>query len=167
MPHKSCKFCKNSFYARPTHLKKGWGKYCSAKCHYKDSRKGENLACKICEKPIYRNQQQLSRSKSKIYFCSKSCQTRWRNIQYVGIKHLNWKNGQTMYRKILLEANFSQTCMLCKEEDKRILAVHHADENHANYKIENLAWLCHNCHHLVHCDSVEKLKFISELKRRS
>jgi predicted HNH restriction endonuclease len=41
-------------------------------------------------------------------------------------------------------------CVLCKVSDKRILAVHHKDNNRKNNKVENLVWLCHNCHILVH-----------------
>jgi predicted HNH restriction endonuclease len=38
----------------------------------------------------------------------------------------------------------------------RVLAVRHIDQNHKNNNVENLAWLCHNCHHLVHNDKVEQ-----------
>jgi hypothetical protein len=32
------------------------------------------------------------------------------------------------------------------------------DGNRKNSEVRNLEWLCHNCHYLVHHDTVEKLK---------
>lgn len=115
--------------------------------------------CHSCSKEVYKTPTQIKRSKSKKYFCSKSCQTKWRNTQYVGDRHKNWKDGYSRYRKILLGSSTQKVCLLCKENDVRVLAVHHIDQDHTNQRIENLAWLCHNCHHLVHHDSVSKQKF--------
>jgi predicted HNH restriction endonuclease len=39
-----------------------------------------------------------------------------------------------------------------------VLAVHHVDQNRTNNKVTNLAWLCHNCHHLVHRYPIERKK---------
>jgi hypothetical protein len=124
--------------------------------HYKT---GAFLKCCSCSKEIYKTPTQIKRSKSKKYFCSKSCQTKWRNTQYVGKKHKNWKDGYSRYRKILLDSTISQVCLMCREKDVRVLAVHHIDQDHKNVRMENLAWLCHNCHHLVRHDSVSKQKF--------
>ncbi len=120
---------------------------------------GVFIECYSCSKEIYKTLTQIKRSKSKKYFCSKSCQTKWRNTQYAGDRHKNWKDGYSRYRKILLGSSISQVCLMCKEKDVRVLAVHHVDQDHTNVSIENLAWLCHNCHHLVHHDSVSKQKF--------
>lgn len=93
----------------------------------------------------------LVRSKSKKFFCSKTCQTIWRNkIVFIGENHANWKFGESAYRRILAADGKDRICKLCATDDKRILIVHHQDKNRRNNKIENLAWLCHNCHYLVH-----------------
>jgi hypothetical protein len=55
---------------------------------------------------------------------------------------------------------------LCSTKDERVLAVHHIDHNRLNNKLDNLAWLCHNCHHLVHHDNVEKHRFLEKLTKR-
>jgi len=119
--------------------------------------------CYVCNKEIYKPLRALINSKSKKYFCGKSCQTKWRNSEFVGPKHANWKHGSASYKSVLSRHNIPKKCILCKTTDTRVLAVHHIDENHSNNALENLAWLCHNCHHLVHHDRVEKERFFKTL----
>ncbi len=163
MPEVLCKVCKNSFYAKPVHVRNGHGKYCSRKCQYEGAKNGKNIACDTCKKEVYRSKKDISRTKSGKHFCSKSCQAVWRNTYFSGEKHKNWKNGDSTYRKILLKTNVPQKCRGCYTEDKRVLAVHHIDKNHRNNKIKNLAWLCHNCHYLVHHDKVWGKKIMEAL----
>ena len=54
------------------------------------------------------------------------------------------------YRRTLLGTNKKVECITCKEKDARVLQVHHKDGNRRKNSIDNLAWLCINCHHLVH-----------------
>ena len=104
-------------------------------------------------------------SESKKYFCSKSCQTKWRNTEFIGPKHANWKHGIYVYRSILSRNKVPKICRLCRLKDYRLLAVHHIDHNRKNNKFENLAWLCHNCHFLVHHDNVDRQRFLNIVKR--
>ena len=153
MPKVDCKICKINFYAKPSWLKKGWGKYCSQKCQREGQKTGKVVSCFICGKGTYKTGKGLKGSKSKKYFCNKSCQTIWRNtIEFIGPKHPNWTGGNSseIYRGILKRTGRKEICMLCKTKDKRILVAHHIDHNHHNNKSENLMWLCHNCHFLVH-----------------
>ena len=147
-----CKVCGKKFYTKPCFLKRGWGKYCSLKCLYEGQRKGKFVDCDICGKKIWRKPLQLKRSKSGKFFCSKTCQTLWRNREFSGSRHANWKGGEYIRRKKFLIKNKIKKpiCKLCGCEDVRVLAVHHFDKNRKNNDIENLIWLCHNCHHLVH-----------------
>lgn len=146
-----CKICKKEFYAKPNHLKRGWGKYCSTKCQYKSYLKGKFVNCGICGKKIWRSPGKLKCSKSKKFFCTKSCQTLWRNQKFSGCRHPNWKNGERIKHKALLIKNgVMPACKLCGCKDKRVFAVHHLDKNRKHNNIKNLVWLCHNCHHLVH-----------------
>ena len=155
-----CKKCNVDFYAKPNWLKKGWGKYCSRKCSHESNRKGKTVQCFICKKDTYKSQKALDGSKSKKYFCSKSCQTIWRNsIVNIGIKHHNWIDGRYTHKNILTKSNILKICTLCKSKDERILAVHHIDKNHINNDLKNLAWLCHNCHFLVHNHARERKIF--------
>ena len=151
MPIVSCKICRKKFYAKPSHIKKGWGKFCSAKCQYKSYLKGKFVNCNICGKEIWRKPLQLKRSKSKKFFCSKSCQTLWRNREFSGFRHPNWKGGLNIeHKNILIRNRIKPICKRCGYKDERVLAVHHLDKNKKHNNVRNLVWLCHNCHHLVH-----------------
>ena len=130
MPEVPCKQCGKNFNAKPFYRKRGYGLFCSRACYYASVQKGKIVRCEVCHAEIYRGLKQLAHSKSKKFFCSKSCQTIWRNQQYVGDKHKLWKGGwNVQYREILLASGKKPICLLCKEEDKRIIVVHHADEN--------------------------------------
>ncbi|QQG45571.1 MAG: HNH endonuclease [Candidatus Sungiibacteriota bacterium] len=111
----------------------------------------------MCGKSIYRSRADLQKSKSKKYFCNKSCQTIWRNtLQYIGPRHLNWRGGFSSgsYRAFLRRASKEEVCSFCKITDKRVLVVHHKDRNHLNNRISNLMWLCHNCHTVLHRNTI-------------
>lgn len=161
-----CKLCSASFYTKPSWVNAGAGKYCSLACKYKATRKGQDIPCLICAKVVYHPKGRIERSKSKKYFCSKSCQTKWRNSYFVGEKHGNWKNGNSSYQSILGRNRIDKICTLCKEMDARVLAVHHINHKHTDNRLANLAWLCHNCHHLVHHDSLDRQKFLKIISRR-
>ncbi len=165
MPIVSCKLCAETFHVKPSHLKMGYGKYCSAKCQYKARKTGKMVVCYICGKDTYKTIKALRNSKSKKYFCGKSCQTKWRNSEFIGSKHANFVNGYASYRTILSRDKIPKICILCQTIDKRILLVHHIDENHYNNNLKNLSWLCHNCHFLVHHDKVEKVKFLTKVRK--
>lgn len=163
MPTVNCKLCSKEFYAKPYFLKIGQARYCSSVCQYKASKKGKNVHCATCGKETYKQLKQLTRSKSGKFFCSKSCQAVWRNQEFVGAKHANWKTGLFAYRSVLLRHKIPKFCILCKTKDVRMLVVHHIDKNRKNNDVSNLAWLCHNCHFLVHHYKDESLKFKKNL----
>ena len=130
----------------------GWGKYCSLQCSHRSQLKGKYFNCLVCKKLCYKTPSQQLRSKSKNFFCSKSCQTKWRNGFFFGEKHANWKNGKGIYRKILIKTGVKKVCAICQINNIHVLNAHHIDHNRDNNKPSNLIWLCLNCHHLVHID---------------
>jgi len=147
---KKCEICGADFNTKPFFVKNGGGKYCSKECHHKGLKTGKELPCFICGEKTYKTLRQIRVCKSKKYFCSKSCQTKWRNTEFIGEKHGNWKDGRQVYRSVLSRHKVPKTCRVCETKDERVLAVHHIDRNRLNNILENLAWLCHNCHFLVH-----------------
>lgn len=160
----NCKICSNSFYAKPNWIRRGDGKYCSVACKRKAQKTGTVVQCFICKKEVYRARRHLLHSKSRKYFCGKSCQTIWRNTMvFVGPNHANWKNGENTYRRIMLRNNLPQICAKCRSQDKRTLTVHHIDKIRTNNSLRNLAWLCHNCHFLVHHYIEERGKFLEAM----
>lgn len=155
-----CKQCGVAFRAKPVHIRNGWGKYCSARCHHSGMTNRRLMRCFTCSKNLERTPKQIRASKSGKFFCSKSCQTKWRNGFFVGPKHRNWKTGAFTYQTILRRLGIEEVCLLCREKDERVLVTHHRDEEHSNNDPRNLAWLCHNCHHLAHHDTVTKRKLM-------
>jgi len=155
MPQVKCKLCKKEFYVKPSHQLLGYGKYCSAKCHHESTKTGKFVECYICGVNTWKTPKALKNSKSNKFFCGKSCQTKWRNLEYSGENHHFWKGGENAYRGIILKSGVEQKCKMCGIKDERLLAVHHLDKNRKNNKIENLIWLCQNCHHLVHSHKVK------------
>lgn len=150
MPLTKCNICSQEFYSKPSHQIKGWGKFCSKACHIKSQFNGQLVKCFICGRETYRSKSHLNKSSSGKYFCTKSCQTLWRNQLYVGEKSINWKNGERAYRQILKRSGRKAVCALCKISDERVLIAHHKDNNRENNRLENLIWLCFNCHFLIH-----------------
>ncbi len=145
-----CKICEKEFYSKPNRLKQGWGKYCSRICQHKSQKTGNIYRCTTCSKQVYKTNQDQIRSMSNKYFCNRSCQTVWRNKQYIEDKHANWKGGESSYRNIMIRAKITRVCAKCGGTDTRTLAVHHKDKIRQHNTLSNLVWLCHNCHFLVH-----------------
>ncbi len=158
MPNINCKICGEIFYAKPFWIRRGFGKYCSPECQHKGQKTGKLVKCFLCGKESYKTKNNLNRSKSGKFFCSKSCQTKWRNSIFFGSKHANWKGGRFAYKTVLVRKGVPQVCRICGTRDRRILAVHHLDRDKRNNSAKNLVWLCHNCHFLVHHYDVERSK---------
>lgn len=156
-----CRRCGKGFNVKPSHLSYGHGKYCSRQCSSLNQRTGKEVACHICGKVVYRIPKSLKGSKSGKYFCGKSCQTLWRNQLYIGEQHANYRGGMYSYRTILGRSGMRRRCKLCGTLDARVIAVHHIDQNRKNNSIDNLAYLCHNCHHLVHRYKQEHDRFMA------
>ncbi|MEK6841238.1 MAG: hypothetical protein AAB529_01120 [Patescibacteria group bacterium] len=156
MPIVKCKKCGKEFYAKPSWLKVGNGKFCSAKCQYESYKKGKFVACNICGRKTWKQPKQIDHSKSGKFFCSKSCQTLWRNKEFRGSRHHNWKGGEhILHKSLLIENGTKSICKLCNCKDERVLAVHHLDKNRKNNDVKNLIFLCFNCHHLVHGHNIK------------
>ncbi|MBU0613075.1 HNH endonuclease [Patescibacteria group bacterium] len=150
MPQSKCKICSKEFYVKPSHQKLGYGKYCSRDCAAQGRRKGKYILCEICGSEVWKMPKHIRNSKSKKYFCSKSCQTKWRNKEFSGTKHPNWKGGEYTYHRVMIKHKIKPICSNCGIKDKRILVIHHKDHNRKNNEIDNLIWLCRNCHYLIH-----------------
>jgi len=150
MPNVKCKICETEFYIKPSHQKLGWGKYCSNICRTKSQFNGKGVKCYICNKDVYRSNAKLKRSRSGKYFCTKKCQTLWRNSIYIEDRSSNWINGNKSYRKIMSRRDLLSKCFRCNITDIRVLVIHHVDHDRTNNAINNLKCICQNCHFLVH-----------------
>lgn len=161
MPIVECKICHRGFYAKPRHIKIGWGKYCSIKCRSVAQFNGHNLRCEYCSKEIYRTPADIKKSVSGKFFCSRSCHCAWENKHNrIMDRAPHWTGGRNVYRLILKRSNTKRVCRHCGLADERLLEVHHEDGNRGNNKLNNLIWLCRNCHYLEH---IENKKFVVAL----
>lgn len=159
----NCRKCSLQFTVRESVLRQGNGKYCGKDCYLLSKRKGRLIPCDICRELSYKQKRDIGRSKSGKFFCSKQCQTIWRNQLYVGRAHKNFTTGKSSYRELLKRSSESVRCKLCHTKDSRVLAAHHIDKNRHNNEVKNLAWLCHNCHFLVHHYEGEKIAFMATI----
>jgi hypothetical protein len=151
MPIVSCKKCANNFYAKPSHVVRGWGKYCSAACSHSSMRTGRNVSCQVCNKRVYRTLKNFRVTESGNFFCSKSCFALWKNQNLlIGERNGNWKDGQNAYRSMLKRTKIVPKCSDCGISDTRVLVAHHIDRNRKNNVLSNLKWLCRNCHYIEH-----------------
>lgn len=156
-----CKICGEIFLRKRSQIIYGGGYFCSNRCRFEGRKTGKKILCTFCGIEVYRPLGQLGKSKSGNHYCSKDCLFKWIAKEYDG--HPNWKGGMYTYRDKLKKTNIIAVCGLCGEKDQRMLVVHHIDQNRANSSLENLTWLCHNCHHLVHTYEGEKMRFMSIL----
>jgi len=157
MPHVNCIRCEATFYAKPRHLKIGWGKYCSQKCQFAAQRNGSYVQCAACKKKVYRTPRHFKHSNSGRFFCDKACHAVWKNKYAIsGENHPRWINGKNAYRNIMKRAGVPPICRDCKIEKFKVLLVHHKDRNRENNNLDNLVWLCHNCHFLEHYNDGKK-----------
>ncbi len=145
-----CQACSRVFRVKASVIERGFGKYCSAGCQHESARTGKWFQCEGCQKDVYRTSKYIAASKSKKYFCNKSCQTIWRNKEFSGARHANWKHGMGSYRSIMKRAGREVVCEFCRMTDERVIIVHHRDRKRTNNALSNLVRLCRNCHYIVH-----------------
>ncbi len=157
MPVAKCPACSKKFHRKLSQLNRSKISYCSAKCQHDSRKTGRLIPCHLCGKKSYKAFRHLSRYTN--FFCSKKCSITWQNTTFIGTKHPNWKTGEFSYRGVLLQNKIPAICILCKITDRVVLAVHHIDKNRKNNTLSNLAWLCRNCHFLVHHYPEENRKF--------
>ncbi len=75
----------------------------------------------------------------------------WKNSELrAGNNHPLWKGGEGSYRQKMKRSSCPPVCAHCGITNERVLAVHHKDRNRKHNDLENLMWLCHNCHYLEH-----------------
>lgn len=153
-----CRECGKAFYAKPSHIKKGGGKFCSRKCAYKfriQAYSGENNPnyqgkarirnCAICNKEIKVPLWKIIKSRGKC--CSNKC----RHIYQIGLtineKQPAYKGKMAGYVALHLWAKKylvkPQTCRDCNQPKALQLA------NVSGKYLRELfdwEWLCGSCH---------------------
>lgn len=150
MKEASCHFCSKTFFRKQSQLAISKRHFCSPKCQYEARKTGKLITCFICGKCVYKKKKDILYSKSGKYFCGQRCSNKWLGSQRLAERHPNWVSGEFAYKEILSRQSPHKKCLLCGYKNKEAIIVHHVDQNRKNNKVENLVWLCRNCHHLVH-----------------
>ena len=146
----ACAVCSKPFYIKPSQLVRG-GKFCSLACRHRSQITGKWFNCHTCGKKTWKTKTDIRRSKSGLFFCNKKCSITWKNTEInVGERHYLWNGGKATYRGRLLRKSGKIKCNRCGINDIRVLDAHHKDSNRNNNTVENLEWLCKNCHYLEH-----------------
>jgi HNH endonuclease len=162
----TCLLCGEEFDRPRGTLRGEWEFHCCQPCLQWGVLAGEIKQCHFCSASVYRSACEIKKSRSQLFFCDHSCRAAWTNRLRAGENHPNWKKGEGAYRDILLRASTEPVCERCGNDDPRVLAVHHIDQDRTNNRLENLAWLCHNCHFLVHHFPEEMDAFIATLQTK-
>lgn len=149
-----CRQCGKTFLIHNCYLKRGQGKFCSISCGVTFRNLHDNPSSRVeVREKISKNHADVSGENNPMY--GKSGE-----LAPCYIDGRSKFKGET-YRKILLAAGIKPICEICGSVEW--LHVHHKDGNHKNNNINNLAWLCVNCHNTVahKYERDEKGRFIS------
>lgn len=154
-----CLYCGNPFKVRQSETNKGRGKFCTHKCSllYRNyQQKGKiktvriRVNCAWCSKEFDVLPKRLAKSKSGLLFCSRKCKDEAQCIGGIqAIQPPHYDNGESDYRKIA-HHHLLYKCVHCGYDRFPILECHHKDSNRNNNQLENLEWLCPNCHDEQH-----------------
>ena len=152
---RTCEYCGTAFKAHKREVNRGGARFCSQSCSSRRIRTDPsrtNTTCAWCHKDFWRPPAHKSKSKSGLYFCSRTCKDRAQGLN--GLKDFQLPhytgNGLDGYRDRAIEF-YGSKCIVCGyQKDKRVLHVHHRDQNRKHNSLENLAVLCPTCHVEVH-----------------
>ena len=138
----NCKYCGKEFEQYESIVKKGGGKFCSISC----GTTFRNLTNNPSKNPEVR--MKISKNHADISGVKNPMYGRKGALAPSYIDGRSKFKGET-YKKILIASGKEHKCIVCGSEDK--LQVHHIDCNHKNNEIDNLTWLCSNCHqNIIH-----------------
>lgn len=148
-PNAVCLLCSKDFYARPSNVKSGGGKYCTWKCYSTATGKiaeyPQDKQCPRCgdKFTIY-----SSRKRNK-KFCTKSCASKANNELKVGKKYNVEKEHKWTFKDRLV-AIFGHKCCMCpydvSVDGHHIKRVADGGDN----SLGNGILLCPNHHREVH-----------------
>jgi len=147
----TCKQCGTIFYVKPSHIRKGVGKYCSRECYTKAGNK--DCICVVCGNEFRVKSNRLKGGGGR--YCSYKC---FASVQRRE-NHPLWRGGTKRYRgenwhqqrKLAYERDggICQYCHRTKRNDERQFSVHHIKpfrEFNGDYLKANVITLCHQCH---------------------
>lgn len=153
---KSCLYCSADFEADTREINRGNAKFCSRSCFgaYRTSTtppKPVNAYCAYCGVGFNLSPSKQAGSKSGFVFC---CRGHKDLAQRIGgleaIQPSHYGSSLQDYRSIA-SRSLAKVCAECGyDKIPAILEVHHRDHNRKNNHVDNLQYLCPNCHQEHH-----------------
>lgn len=135
-----CGQCGVHFWTFPAEVRKGGGKFCSRSCATTHRNTHDNPAWRPeVRAKISLNHADVSGKNNPMYM------RRGEDAPSYVDGRKSFKGE--IYRRILLASGREQMCEVCGDTDN--LHVHHRDGNHKNNVVENLSWVCVDCHYKV------------------
>ncbi len=141
-----CETCKKEFYVYPSYIRRANKKnisirFCSMKCYDKTGKNnpfwGNNHSVKSIKKmKLHPNRPVFKTGKNNPNFVRFG-----EEYGFSGSNFLWWR------KKLMREVG---RCEMCGFNNKKILTLHHKDEDRKNNNRKNLLLLCWNCHALYH-----------------
>jgi hypothetical protein len=172
MPRINCQNCGTEFHAAASVLRRGGGKFCSLDCKNAACRRGETRQCPACGKEFYLEPWAMRRE--WFVFCSKQCLDRSKIKGEIRECH---HCGKDVHRRLADIRKSRSKLFFCNHSCRASWTNRlRAGEKHPNWKLdqdrtnnrlENLVWMCHNCHHLIHHFTAEMNDFMATLQTRS
>lgn len=152
----NCLHCQSPFEPNPREVARGNGKFCTLHCACQFNgaarrrAKAPNVSCAQCQKPFYKHQSEIKKSKSGLVFCSPQCKGQAQRIG--GIPDVQPEHYGTSERyRVLALKHYPAVCELCGyDRHPEVLHIHHRDSNHSNNVLSNLAVVCPTCHEEAH-----------------
>lgn len=147
-----CETCQGEFLADKREVNRGNARYCSLSCVASRKRVATpNTECAYCGIPFYRSRSKLKASKSGLAFCCrehKDLAQRLGGIREIQPKH--YGTIVTDYRTVA-KRELNPICSGCGyDKVPGILEVHHKNHDRSDNSIDNLCYLCPNCHQEHH-----------------
>jgi HNH endonuclease len=155
-PNATCCKCGDPCYVRPSVflLQDNW--YCSKTCYTEARFRKAARYCAHCGKP-------LIKKSTEAKFCSVNCSNKSRaGIEYTGENSLNKVERHKRVRRLMIK-KYGEVCNWCGggniwNERPLTLQIDHMDGDRRNWSLENLRFLCPNCHSQTETFGVRKVR---------
>lgn len=153
-----CIRCGKDFYARPSFIKKGWGKYCSISCGKLRVKYPILKNCLLCGEQFIIADGSYSKKK----YCSSSCAAKLNNKSRKGIKY----KGKRSAKKYLI-SKYGHVCMIPNCNYAVTLDIHHIKyrSKGGDNDFGNCLLLCPNHHREVHLKKIRAEELINILEK--
>lgn len=141
----NCAYCGKEFLREKRWAIKNKNNFCCVKHSNLAKQTRENVNCAHCGKEFWMAPARKRKSKSGLFFCSKSCKAKEQRFEGKISQHIKVAPRDFILKK------YNYSCANCGyNEYKELLEVHHIDRNRNNNKVENFICLCVMCHTAIH-----------------